>query len=335
MSSIFEQLPELKNDFMPNTETKEQQKQRLKNKESFVITEFLNFYSKESIKKQNKNIKEYTLFLDTNDLVWEPNVLKWDIRRNIDEQKQTIYIPPNINKILGMKMGVTRFLQYSTILGYTDYASSAYWTFLIKEFQQDAFVNNKWRFHFIQEAQVDNTLDDTHDNANNVTFETSTKNYNNGKYWFNSPIVVPDSLTLKMGQPFEEANIVQQTTRMRVFFFAGSGSSYIFFYWDDEAPRPNGYEFTISYADSVTVNGYTNGDPVTYADLIYDINTLTHSATYVNRSVSGVLRYGIELRNYNNIGIPDVGYPLYVLVKVLRYRQIIPLTIYYDANNYE
>jgi hypothetical protein len=209
----------------------------------------------------------------------------------------------------------------------------AYWTWTVEEFKNDAIRNGKYRYHFMMDGQDVNVFSDLHDNANEW-YETRINNYNSGEYWFSRPIRLPDSLTLSMGAPFEKAELVQQTTLMRVDYFDGNGSPYVNFYWDDVATRPAPFEFQISSGEVVEISGYRTDTPEVDAVDIAAINGTPQTAHSTGGDIDGTFRYGIVLRDFATSSSSNSP-PTYVQVKIKRYRQVIPLTLFYDANDVE
>ena len=254
--------------------------------------------------------RKICVFLDTDIMEFQPDgKLRWEISKNkVTTELGTISLHiNNLNRIVGCKLGPTRLaLAPNTYTRDPRYR----WTFLIEEFKTDSFIHSAGRrFHTIQTGSTDIAFDDTQATSYVETLIGD-------EYMFKFGFYDLQTITISMGSPFNVVPIPGQRSLWKV----------------DQQSNPMHlelhqtiypYELT---TEDVIITGFTTGDTVTDSKTIDSING--QELTITSASSTDIYIGSIDLSSTTS-----TGGDLFVVVKSKRYRQIIPLQLYYTTKN--
>jgi hypothetical protein len=167
----------------------------------------------------------------------------------------TINIPYQMKYIIGMRLGPLQIPLDNYSWQKSTYDDMSRWTVCVDEFKNDSFNSNDYRYHFITEGS------NQYQSQNKI--ETSINNFNNGEYWFDSPILPSNSLTLRLGNGmhnFKMQNqsavysVVQRSNPMCLNLVNSIGS------------------FQLNMGDEIFITRFNTGNPTIDSTLINSIN---------------------------------------------------------------
>jgi hypothetical protein len=238
--------------------------------------------------------------------------LSWSITPYKNFVSGAVNTNTSLGNIVGMRMAMPRW----EIIDVLQYMSDPIqrFTILIEELKSQAIIGpDGFKFHFMVTTGPQSNIDSA--SVYHYT-DLSIHGFNQGYFWFRTPVSKIDRLTLSFGCPFvpfgmkvssSTGTLVQRSNPMQINFDVSA----------------------LLFVEPLVVSGFTTGNPTVDAALIASINTtLTPSAISRSLHGSGYIQFAIDTS-----AMTQLATAIQVTLTTSRYRMTFPLEFIYTDDD--